>query len=270
MKRILGGLSLLALVTAFLVVVGAAGASRHVGISPVKGSFKYCVDPTFPPMESATTSGKLIGFDIDMANAIGKLWKVKAVSVSTAFPGLLPALAAKKCNMVISGIFVTPDRTAKFPAVPYMHTHRALIVQAGNPKGIRSPDDLSGKNVAVQHGTKYEEYLNGLNDQFKSQGKPQMNLSSYPGDTDAIAQLLIGRADAVLTQDTEGAYQKRQHPGKLAIAYLFPESDTFGIYYRMSDNKLGKALKAAIKKLKKNGTLKKLAAKQQIPASDLK
>ena len=221
-------------------------------------------------MESKTTSGKPIGFDVDMAAAIGKLWRVKATFVSTAFPGLLPALAAHKCHMVISGIFVTPDRTAKFPAVPYMRTHRALIVQGGNPKHIASPNDLSGKNVAVQTGTKYEQYLKDLNDQFKTAGKAQMNLSGYPGDTDAIAQLLIGRADAVLTQDTEGAYQKTQHPGKLAIAYLFPETDTFGIYYRKSDTKLGKALRSAIATLKKNGTLKKLAAKQQIPAGDVK
>ena len=257
-----------------LVVAGllaAAGAAVGAGSpSPVKGSFKYCDDPTFPPMESKTTAGKPIGFDIDMANAIGKLWKVKATFVSTAFPGLLPALGAKKCNMVISGIFITPARTAQFPAVAYMQTHRALIVQGGNPKKIKSPSDLSGKNVAVQTGTQYEAYLKDLNDQFKTQGKAQMNLSGYPGDTDAIGQLLIGRADAVLTQDTEGAFQKRQHPNQLAIAYLFPEKDTFGIYYRKSDTKLGKALKSAIATLKKNGTLKKLAAKQQIPASDVK
>jgi polar amino acid transport system substrate-binding protein len=269
MKRILGVLSLLASVAAVLVVVSAAGAGGQVR-SPVKGSFKYCNDPTFPPMESKTTSGKPVGFDIDMAGAIARLWRVKAVFVSTAFPGLLPALSAHKCNMVISGIFITRDRTAKFPAVPYMHTHRALIVQGGNPKHIKSPNDLSGKNVAVQTGTKYEAYLKALNDKFKSQGRPQMNLSGYPGDTDAIAQLLIGRADAVLTQDTEGAYQKRQHPGKLAIAYLFPASDAFGIYYRKSDVKLGKALKSAIGTLKKNGTLKKLAKKQQIPVGDVK
>src|SRR5436190_22346361 len=263
MKRYIVPLVLLAA----LAAVGTAGA---IGISPVKGSFKYCDDPTFPPMESKTTAGKPIGFDIDMANAIGRLWKVKAKFTSTAFPGLLPALGAKKCNMVISGIFVTPARTAQFPAVAYMQTHRALIVQGGNPKGIKGPNDLSGRNVAVQTGTQYEAYLKSLNDQFKSQGKPQMNLSGYPGDTDAIGQLLIGRADAVLTQDTEGAYQKRQHPNQLAIAYLFPEKDTFGIYYRKSDKKLGKALKSAIATLKKNGTLKKLAAKQQIPASDVK
>jgi polar amino acid transport system substrate-binding protein len=269
MKRVVGVLSLLALLAALLAVVGSAGASREVK-SPVKGSFKYCDDPTFPPMESKTTSGKPVGFDIDLASAIGKLWKVKATFVGTAFPGLLPALAAHKCNMVISGIFVTPDRTAKFPAVPYMRTHRALIVQGGNPKHIKGPNDLAGKNVAVQTGTKYEQYLKDLNDQFKAAGKSQMNLSSYPGDTDAIAQLLIGRADAVLTQDTEGAYQKTQHPGKLAIAYLFPETDTFGIYYRKSDAKLGTALRSAIKTLKKNGTLKRIAAKYQIPASDVK
>jgi polar amino acid transport system substrate-binding protein len=268
MKRWIGPLSLLALIAA-LAVVGTAGAGHRV-TSPVKGSFRYCDDPTFPPMESALPSGQPVGFDIDMANAIAKLWKVKAAFVSTAFPGLLPALDAQKCDVVISGIFITPDRLKQFPAVPYMKTHRALIVAGGNPKHVKSPDDLSGKNVAVQAGTKYEEYLKGLNDQFKSSGKPQMNLQSYPGDTDAIGQILIGRADVVLTQDTEGAFQKKEHPGKLAIAYLFPETDTFGIYYRKSDTKLGNALKAAIKTLKKTGALKKIAAKYQIPATDVK
>jgi polar amino acid transport system substrate-binding protein len=269
MRRVVQALFLLTLATSALIAARAEGATPQVA-SPIKGSFKYCNDPTFPPMESKTTSGKPIGFDIDLANAIAKRWRVKAAQVSTAFPGLLPALAARKCHVVLSGIFVTPDRTAKFPAVAYMRTHRALVVEGGNPKGIRGPNDLSGKNVAVQSGTKYEQYLKDLNDQFKAAGKAQMNLNSYPGDTDAIAQLLIGRADAVLTQDTEAAYQKRQHPGKLAIGYLFPESDTFGIYYRKSDAKLGKALKASIVALKKNGTLKRLAAKWQIPAGDVK
>ncbi len=49
-----------------------------------------------------------------------------------------------------------------------MRSHRALVVQAGNPKRIKGPNDLSGKTVAVQAGTKYEEYLKALNEQFKS------------------------------------------------------------------------------------------------------
>ena len=264
MKRSFGPISILALI-ATLAVAGTVGAA-----SPIKGSFKFCSDPTFPPMEYKTTAGQAVGFDIDLANAIAKNWKVKAKFVETGFTGLLPGLAAKRCTVVISGIFITPDRVAQFPAVAYMKTHRALVVQAGNPKRIKGPNDLSGKTVAVQAGTKYEEYLKALNDEFKSSGKTQFTLQSYPGDTDAVGQLVVGRADAVLTQDTSGAYQKKQNPGKLAIAYLFPETDTFGIYYRKGETKLGTALKTAIKTLKKNGTLKKIAAKHQIPATDVK
>ncbi|HEU5277755.1 MAG TPA: ABC transporter substrate-binding protein [Gaiellaceae bacterium] len=268
MKRHAASFVVLALLAA-LTVVGTAGAGQQVK-SPVKGSFKFCTDPTFPPMEYKSQSGGLVGFDVDLAKGIAKVWKVKAVAAETAFTGLLPGLAAKRCNMVISGIFITPDRTASFPAVGYMKTHRALVVQGGNPKRIKGPNDLSGKTVAVQAGTKYEQYLKDLNEQFKSSGRAQFTLQSYPGDDDAVAQLLIGRADAVLTQDTSGAYQKKQHPGKIAIPYLFPETDTFGIYYRPSDKKLGTALRATIKLMKKNGALKKIAKKHQIPVADVK
>src|SRR5919198_3858662 len=174
MKRVVSVLSLLAVAAAVLAVAGSAGAGREAA-SPVKGSFKFCSDPTFPPMESKTAAGKPFGFDVDLASAIAKLWKVKAKFVQTSFPGLLPALGSKKCNLVISGIFITPDRLKTFPAVGYMRSHRVLLVQAGNPKRIKGPNDLSGKTVAVQAGTKYEEYLKALNEQFKSQGRSEMN-----------------------------------------------------------------------------------------------
>jgi polar amino acid transport system substrate-binding protein len=264
MKHSFGAIGILALIAA-LVAVGTVGAA-----SPIKGALKYCSDPTFPPMEYKTTAGKAVGFDVDLVNAIAKNWKINAKFVETGFPGLLPGLAAKRCTIVISGIFITPDRVKQFPAVSYMKTHRALVVQAGNPKGIKGPNDLSSKTVAVQAGTKYEEYLKGLNEQLKASGKAGFNLQSYPGDTDAVGQLIVGRADAVLTQDTSGAYQKKQNPGKLAIAYLFPETDSFGIYYRKGDTKVGAALKATIKALRKNGTLKKIATKHQIPVTDVK
>ena len=82
MKRSVGPLSLLALIAA-LAVVGTAGASHRVN-APVKGSFKYCDNPTFPPLESKTSSGKVVGFDVDMANAIARLWKVKALRAAGA------------------------------------------------------------------------------------------------------------------------------------------------------------------------------------------
>jgi polar amino acid transport system substrate-binding protein len=249
----------LVMVAAALAVAGSAGASRHAG------TFKYCTDPTFPPMELATASGKITGFDVDMAQKLALTWGANATPVKTAFPGLIPALNAKKCDAVISGIFITPDRTKQAGAVAYMHSHRVLIVAAGNPKGIKSPNDLKGLNVAVQGGTKYEEYLKAL------KAKIGFSLQSYPGDTDAVAQVLLGRADAVLTQDTSFAFQAGKHPGKLAIGFTFAGSDAFGIYYRKADaGTVGTQIKDGIATLKAKGTLKTLATKYKIPVADVK
>ncbi len=250
--------SLLVLVAA-LAVAGTAGASRHAG------SFKYCTDPTFPPMELASASGAITGFDVDMATQLAATWGATAASVKTAFPGLIPALDAKKCDAVISGIFITPDRLKQAGAVAYMHSHRVLIVKAGNPKHVTSPNGLKGLNVAVQAGTKYEEYLKAL------KAKIGFSLQSYPGDTDAVAQVLLGRADAVLTQDTSFAFQAGKHPGKIAIGYTFGSPDAFGVYYRKADaGTVGAEVKSGIASLKAKGALAKLATKYKIPAADVK
>src|SRR5262249_52567321 len=147
-------------------------------------------------------------------------------------------------------------------AGPYMETHRVFIVKDGNPKHVNGPNDLKGLNVVVQAGTKYEEYLKAL------KKKIDFNLQSYPGDNDAVAQVILGRADVDLTQDTSFAYQAKAHPGKIAVAYTFPEKDTFGVYFRRGDA-LGLKIRAAVARLKRNGTLARLAAKYKVPAADV-
>ena len=245
------------LVLAVLAVAGSAGASRQAG------TFTYCTDPTFPPMELATASGKITGFDVDMAQALAQTWGANATPVKTAFPGLIPALNAKKCDAVISGIFITPDRTKQAGAVSYMHSHRVIIVKAGNPKHVTSPNGLKRLNVAVQGGTKYEQYLKTL------KAKIGFSLQSYPGDNDAVAQVLLGRADAVLTQDTSFAYQAGKHPGKIAIGYTFGAPDAFGVYFRKGDA-VGKQVDDGLRQLRSTGKLKALATKYKIPAADVK
>ncbi len=267
-------LTLAALALGAAVLTVPALARIQAAPEPVasRGSFAFCSDIAFPPMEYYAKVGSKtpVGFDIDLAAAVAKSWGVKSKAVPTGFSGILPALGAKKCDAVISGIFVTPDRTKTFPAVAYMRTHRVFLVQAGNPKHIKAPNDLAGKTAAVQAGTKYFEYLKALAARFKSQGKPALTVQAYPEDTDAIGQLIVRRADVVLTQDTSGAYQLTKNPGKFTVAYVFPQSDAFGIYYRKTDTALGKGLRNAVAALKKNGTLAKLAKKHNIPTVDVK
>src|SRR5438552_7913829 len=162
-----------------IVVLALAAAALAAGSADATRSaaaFTFCTDPSFPPMEYVTTSGAIRGFDVDMAGALAKTFAARAKPVKTAFPGLIPALKAKKCDAVISGIFVTPDRLKQAGAVGYMETHRVFIVQAGNPKHVTGPSSLKGLNVVTQSGTKYEEYLKAL------QQKISFNLQTYPGD----------------------------------------------------------------------------------------
>src|SRR5437016_11970075 len=110
---------------AAVVLAGTAGAEGQAT------TFTFCTDPSFPPMELASSSGAISGFDVDMASALAKTWGATAKPLKTAFPGLIPALKAKKCDAVISGILVRPDRRNQAAAVPYMEAHRGLVVRPG-------------------------------------------------------------------------------------------------------------------------------------------
>jgi polar amino acid transport system substrate-binding protein len=246
-----------------LSLVATALAAGSAGAGGSATTFTFCTDPSFPPMEYVRPSGGIVGFDVDMAGALAKTFGATSKPVKTAFPGLIPALNSKKCDSVISGIFVTPDRLKQAGAVRYMETHRVFVVQNGNPKHVKGPSTLKGLNVVTQAGTKYEEYLKAL------QKKVSFNLQTYPGDNDAVAQVILGRADVDLTQDTSFAFQAKAHPNKIAVAYTFPQKDSFGIYFRKGDA-LGAKLRAGVAKLKRNRTLVRLARKYKIPVSDVR
>jgi polar amino acid transport system substrate-binding protein len=246
---------------ALAVAMAAALAGSAAGARSA-ATFTFCTDPSFPPMELSSASGAISGFDVDMGAALAKTFGETAKPLKTDFGSLIPALNAKKCDAVISGIFVTPDRLKQAGAVVYMETHRVLIVRNGNPKHVTGPNSLKGLNVVVQAATKYEEYLNAL------KKKISFGLQSYPGDNDAVAQVVLGRADAVLTQDTSFAFQAKAHPGKIQVGYTFPQKDTFGVYYRKGDP-IGAKIKSGIATLKSNGTLKQIAAKYKVPAADV-
>ena len=196
-------LSVLTLLVA-LAAAGSAGANRH----SAKATFKFCTDPTFPPMEYTTTSGKIIGFDVDMATKLAATWGGDCCCVEDRVPGADPGAEREALRRGDQRHLRHARPLKQAAAVTYMKSHRVLIVKAGNPKSIHSPNQLKGLVVAVQTGTKYEEYLKAL------KAKIGFTLQGYPGDNDAVAQVLLGRADAVLTQDTSFAFQAKAHPGQ--------------------------------------------------------
>jgi polar amino acid transport system substrate-binding protein len=244
------------------------GASAPAPIAKA-GKLTACMDVSFPPMEYFESAGsrKPVGFDVDLVTAIAKQWGVTPQFSETAFDGLLPALSGGRCDVVASGIFVTPERTATFPAVPYFKSRRVLLVKQGNPEGIKALEDLSGKTAATQVSTEYEKTLRKLDKDLKAQGKPGITVQTYPKASDAVQQLVVGRAVAVYTQDTEAAFRSKAQPGQFEIAFADPAAETFGIYHRKDQTELGTGLKTTVEKMRQDGSLAEIAKRWGLPES---
>ena len=247
------------------------GAAKGSAPGPVAdaGKITACMDVSFPPMEYFENAGARtpVGFDVDLISAIAKQWGVTPQFSQTSFDGLLPALSGGRCDVVASGIFVTSERTKTFPAVPYYKSSRVLLVKSGNPEGIKSLEDLSGKTAATQVATEYEKTLKKVDAQLKSQGKPGINIQTYPKASDAVQQLVVGRAVAVYTQDTEAAFRSKAQPGQFEIAFRDPAAETFGIYHRKDEADLGKGLETAVQKMRQDGSLAEIAKRWGLPTT---
>jgi polar amino acid transport system substrate-binding protein len=247
------------------------GTTAATGSAPApvadEGKITACMDVSFPPMEYFESAGARtpVGFDVDLITAIAKQWGVTPQFSQTSFDGLLPALSGGRCDVVASGIFVTEERTKTFPAVPYYKSSRVLLVRSGNPEGIKTLEDLSGKTAATQVSTEYEKTLRKLDKDLKAQGKSGINIQTYPKASDAVQQLVVGRAVAVYTQDTEAAFRSKAQPGEFEIAFRDPEAETFGIYHRKDEAELGTGLEEAVDKMRQDGSLADIAKRWGLP-----
>ena len=248
----------LALAGGLAAMAGAASAADKPAFVS-GGKFAVCTDASFPPMEYFEKSGDKspVGFDVDFMNEIAAGWGVSLEILPMDFSGLLPSLEAKRCDAVISGMFVTDERKQKFDAVSYLDTVSVLAGKAGTPHAA-SLEDLAGKTIAVQTGTSFVKQFEEVNKEFAAKGLEPVKVQLYPKASDAIQQVLIGRAYAATTQDTELAFRDLQVPGSLASIYEFEDPQAFGVFVRREDDNAS-AVMATIIGLKDSGALAKIA-----------
>ncbi|CAN7289178.1 transporter substrate-binding domain-containing protein [Rhizobium sp. LjRoot30] len=229
------------------------------------GVLKVCTGGEFPPMEYYQNPGDkdLVGFEIDVMDAIAKRWGAKAEYVVGDFKGLLPSLDSKRCDLVASGILITPARLEKYDGIPYFSSH-IVMVTAANDAETKVPADVSGKVMAIEAGTSYEKMVADLNAELEAAGKAPIQAQTYPSASGVIEQILVGRATATITQDTTAAFRMLQVPGRLAVPYTYDQSENYGIYLRKSDGDR-QMLKEAIEALQASGEMKTLLKKWNLP-----
>src|SRR3989338_9016836 len=150
MKKYLFGMCL-------IVFLSACSKNKHS-----EDTLVLCTNSTYPPYESIDKNGNSVGFDIDMAEAIAKQLGKKLIIKEMAFDSLILGLEQNKCDMVLSGMSITPSRQKEILMIPYQGEPSKsyyLLFWKKDPVGI---EQLKNKTIAVQTGTWMEDYLNTL------------------------------------------------------------------------------------------------------------
>ncbi len=246
----------------------AASPSAAAVVAPDRikaaGKLVWCSDISYAPEEFYAADGKTAqGSDIDIAAHIAQVWGVTNQVDNTSFDSIILSLKAKKCDLIISGMNDTADRQKEVDFVDYLKVGQGLLVPAGNPKGIHTLEDLSGKSVAVQKGTTNLDALNAANDQLKAAGKPAINIQVFTQDTNAFQQLALGRVDAYSTDSPVVAYYNSlpANAGKFEIGGQPISPAPIGIAMRKDDPGMKDAVQAVIDQMYADGSLAQIVAK---------
>lgn len=154
-------------------------------------------DTSYEPAEFLAPDGQTpIGYDVDLAKAIGAVLG-KEVKVQTSeFPTILPSLGSKY-DLGMSSFTINPERSEAVNFVSYFNAGIWWAVQKGNPNNI-SVEDICGKKVGVQTGTVQEDPdLKDRSAACEAEGKPAIEVISLKNQTDVTTRLVNGSIDAM-------------------------------------------------------------------------
>lgn len=242
---------------------------------PVKvrdsGVLRIASDPTYPPFELYKGGKQIVGWDIDLGDAIAEVLGVKAEHVAATFDTILPGLSSAKYDLGMSAFSMTPERSKAVDFVKYLSSGTGLAVPAGNPKSLTlSASSLCGRPIGTQKGTSQAlEILPGLSSQCTAAGQRPIDSKQFPTQSDANLALLSGRVEGVLAGSPSLAYQ-----GKLANHEfeLAPGDDVkrrpIGIALPKK-SALTPAIQAAFDIIVANGTYAQVNEKWGMPATSV-
>jgi polar amino acid transport system substrate-binding protein len=228
---------------AFLLA-GLLCAAPAFGQAPLKTA----VDGTFAPHAMPRLGGGYEGFNIDLANEIGKRLKRGVTIEATQFSGILPGLAAGTYDFVAAPTTVTRERADNLLFTEgYLNTDFQFLIKKGAPK-ITRLEDLKGKIVSVNKGSAYDSWARGLEE------KIGWKVESFGTQTDAVQAVMAGRADANVAGNTVVAWAAKNNP-QLELSYLHATGLVWAAPLRKDSGELRKVIENAIECMKLDGTI---------------
>jgi polar amino acid transport system substrate-binding protein len=258
---------MLLLALAALVAAPAAWAQTLPLIDA--GKLTWGAAATFPPFESMA-DGKAVGFDIDMMDAITDKMKLQSTIMGMEFKGLIPAILGNRIDVIVSGMYINPERSQVVDFVPYLKVGNQLLVTKGNPLHVKEKMDLCGHRIAAPVGTVYEKAAQALIADCQAAGKPALTLLSLGSTAAGALALKESRCDAIIASTPTNAALIKDSPDAFeTTGEIFDNNTQLGIGIAKDKPALKAAIESAFNAVVAEGVLKKLVEKYGLPADSL-
>ena len=166
----------------------------------------------FTYFDKATS--KFRGFDVDMAEALGKALGVKVEFVQTAWPQLMKDFEADNFDIAMGGVSITLDRQKKgMFSTPIMREGKTPIARCADKDKYETIADIdkSGTRVIVNPG--------GTNERFAKANIKNAEIKMWNDNVTIFDEIAKGNADLMMTDSSETLYQQKQHPGVLCAVH---------------------------------------------------
>lgn len=235
-------------------------------------TLKVGLDPTLPPImyRSPNDPNKIIGQDPDMIDAAMQCLGLQYQIVPQDFGTLVPALQAGQLDLIWSNIYYTPERGQVADFVVYGKSDDAVMVKKGNPKTIKSMDDLCGTRGAVILGTGEEPAYRDQSTKCEQAGKQSMEITTYPNAPATVREIENDRADSTMFDSVLLDQAVKESNGQTEKAFNVPLNLKLGVAVKKGNDQLEQAVYQTLLILQANGTQKQLYEKNGIdPAISL-
>lgn len=226
-----------------MTAAGSAAAAGNV--------IRVATDATFPPMEFLK-DGKRTGFDIELIEALAKSMGKKVQWIDIDFKGLIPGLISNRFDIAASAIYMTDERrkVVNF-SDPYYRGGLAVLVRRDD-RTINQPQDLAGKKVSVQVGTKSVGYL--------KENYPDVERVEVEKNQAMFDLLATGRVNAAVTGRPAAVEYARVRPA-VRVLDKGLTTELYGFAMRKNDAALAEELNRALQVLRANGAYAALTEK---------
>lgn len=221
---------------------------------PEQKVIKIATEGAYPPFNNLDANGNLVGFDVDVANAVCAKLNAKCEIVAQDWEGIIPSLLASKYDAIIAGMSITPERLEKVDfSEPYFSN---TIVWLAKTDGSFDPNNIKDKTLGGQRATTGAAYISE-----KYDGKDGNKVNLHDSYINAYLDLKAGRSDAVMAEKVSANdwLKGGDNEGFGLVGDEIDNNDKLGIAVRKGDP-LKAEFDKALAEIKASGELAKIEA----------